>query len=288
MQGTQRAGAPSRTAARKGACMAAPDSDQQVADRIARAVRAAAGRPRPDRSPAAARVRGGRGHPRGAGAGGARAGAGGRRGAPRAGRGAGRVAGASWRRGRTRRSRWPWAVAAVVLALAGLATALVLTQTAPRSRCGRVVKAAPPAVTVPAVSTETTATPPPVGCRAPAGAAGTPSEGARGGRPAPSASARDRAGHRGGADVPVRRGRRRVAASSTATSRAPGPSAPASCGLNVGLASTRVVRERQARRARGQPDGRADLAASAAPTCRWARAPAPERASSAYPPSAGR
>src|SRR6476469_283672 len=116
MQGTQRAGAPSRTAGRKGACMAAPDPDQQVADRIARAVRR--GRPA-DRAPTVAQLL--RAFGESADTPESRA---------RAAR-ALALAGVAVRPGlgeapagsrvelearAERRSRWPWAVAAVVLA----------------------------------------------------------------------------------------------------------------------------------------------------------------------------
>ena len=139
--------------------MAPPDSDQQVADRIARAVRR--GRPA-DRAPTVAQLLRAFGESEDT---------------PAARERVARalaLAGVAVRPGLSeapagsrvelearaeRRSWWPWAVAAVVLALAGLAAALVLTRTGDEEKVRTVVKAAPPAVTVPAVSTETTVAP---------------------------------------------------------------------------------------------------------------------------------
>jgi hypothetical protein len=138
--------------------MAAPDPDQQVADRIARAVRR--GRPA-DRAPTVAQLL------RAFGA---------SEDTPAARERVARalaLAGVAVRpelshapagsrveldARAARRSWWPWALAAVVLALAGLAVALAATRTGDEKQVRTVVRAAPPAVTVPAASTATTAT----------------------------------------------------------------------------------------------------------------------------------
>ena len=232
MQGTQRAAAPSRTAARKGACMAAPDSDQQVADRDRprRAARAR-GRSDADGRPAAAGLRGGRGH-----AGGARrvaralalGGVAVRPGLSEAPGGRGW----SWRCARRRGvAWWPWACGArLVLAGAGRASAQLAAATQTRHRGPGADRREGPAARGDraAATTETTETTRrALRGRAPAGPSRAPRQG------------RTRRRRRARAPVTVRsRRRRHVLCVEDGTGRrlfdgnlaGTGPSGPASCG----------------------------------------------------------